>query len=126
MKEWVFGGECETPIHRRCTATPAACAGQHGCGRSNIIVSIPRGQTGENSGAHRRLALLDGKHFIQAAIPQPVDLLNLDLHRNALFHGFNVAYHADDFTAGVERIQRIERGIQRFAVQGAKTFIKEQ
>ena len=66
------------------------------------------------------------KHLIQPAIPQPVNLLHLDLHRNALFHRLNVADHADGFAGGVQRVERIQRGIQRFAVQRAESFVEEQ
>ena len=37
-----------------------------------------------------------------------------------------MADHADDFAAGVERIQRVQRGIERFAVERTEAFIEEQ
>lgn len=37
-----------------------------------------------------------------------------------------MANHTDGFATGVQGIQRIKGGIQRFAIQRAKTFIKEQ
>ena len=37
-----------------------------------------------------------------------------------------MADHADGFPGGVQRIKRIQRGIQRFAVERAKPFIQEQ
>ena len=63
---------------------------------------------------------------VQPAIPQPVDLLHLDLHRNTLFHRLNVADHADGFPGGVQRVERVQRGVQRFAVERAESLIQEQ
>ena len=37
-----------------------------------------------------------------------------------------MADHANGFTASVERIQRVQSGIQRFAVQRAEAFVEEQ
>jgi hypothetical protein len=69
---------------------------------------------------------IHGKFFIQPAVPQPVNLLHFDLHRNTLFHRLNVADHADGFPGGVQRVERIQRGIQRFTVERAEPFIQEQ
>jgi predicted NBD/HSP70 family sugar kinase len=41
VKQWVFGGECETPIRKACTATPAGCAARPGCGRSRDLNRFP-------------------------------------------------------------------------------------
>ena len=70
--------------------------------------------------------LFDGESFIETAIAQPVDFFNFNLHRNALFHRLNVADDADNLAAGVERVQRIQRGIQGFAVQRAEALIEKQ
>ena len=70
--------------------------------------------------------LFDGESFIETAIAQPVDFFNFNLHRNALFHRLNVADDADNLAAGVERVQRIQRGIQGFAVQSAEALIEKQ
>lgn len=66
------------------------------------------------------------KYLIQLAIPQPVNLLHFDLHRNTLFHRLYVADHADGFPGGVQRVERIQRRIQRLTVERAEPFIQEQ
>mgnify|MGYP006973666730 CR=1 FL=1 len=57
--------------------------------------------------------LLHRKHFVEFAVAQTVDFFHLDLHRNAFFHCFDVADHANGFTGSVERIKRVQGGIQR-------------
>ena len=37
-----------------------------------------------------------------------------------------MAYHADGFPGGIQRVERIQRGVQRLAVERAETFIQEQ
>ena len=37
-----------------------------------------------------------------------------------------MADHADGFSGGVQRVERIQRGIQRFAVERPEPFIEEQ
>lgn len=68
--------------------------------------------------------LLHRKLPVQPAISQPVDLLHFDLHRNTLFHCLYVADHANVFPGGVQRVERIQRGVQRFAVERAESFIQ--
>ena len=86
--------------------------------------SLPAGRDlqGRSGGGE----LLNGESFIEAAIAQPVDFFNFNLHRDALFHRFDVADDADNFAAGVKRVQRVQRGIQGFAVQRAETLVEKQ
>lgn len=98
--------------------TPAACAVRRGCGRRN------NAERPALSGLS--YLLFYGKHPVEFAVAQSVDFLHLDLHRNPFFHRFYMTNHANGFSAGVERIQRIKGGIQRFTVERAEAFIKEQ
>ncbi|ESC40289.1 hypothetical protein SEENP078_16945, partial [Salmonella enterica subsp. enterica serovar Newport str. RI_10P078] len=70
-------------------------------------------------------ALLHGKRFVQFAITKPIDFFHFYLHRDTFFHGFHVANHTDGLPAGIQRVERIQRGVQRFAIKRAEAFVQE-
>lgn len=72
------------------------------------------------------LALLHSKRFVQFAITKPIDFFHFYLHRDTFFHGFHVANHTDGLPAGIQRVERIQRGVQRFAIKRAEAFVEEQ
>src|SRR5471032_2367566 len=56
----------------------------------------------------------------------PHTFCDSDLQRNALFERFHVTDHANHFAACVQRIECVERNLQRLTVERAETFIEEQ
>lgn len=73
------------------------------------------------------LALLHGKRFVQFAITKPIDFFfHFYLHGDTFFHGFHVANHTDGLPAGIQRVERIQRGVQRFAIKRAEAFVQNK
>ncbi len=132
VKQWVFGGECETPIRKAMHGDSSGVRGAAGCGRSRGPEPLPRTRAlsrGRGLGCGDIAIIqtsLHRKRFVQPAIAQAVNLLHFDLHRNAVFHRLHVADHPDNLTAGVKGIQGVQGRVQRFAVEGAEAFIKKQ
>lgn len=72
------------------------------------------------------LALLHSKRFVQFAITKSIDFFHFYLHGDTFFHGFHMANHTDGLPAGIQRVERIQRGVQRFAIKRAEAFVEEQ
>ncbi len=107
VKQWVFGGECETPIRK---AMHGDSSGVRGAARLWPLRG-PEPLPAPNPLPRERVDIaiiqtsLHRKRFVQPAIAQAVNLLHFDLHRNAVFHRLHVADHPDNLTAGVKGIR---------------------
>src|SRR5471030_3273133 len=81
--------------------------------RRNSWSTAPNSRSSSAHNFHRREA-------------DPHAFRDSDLQRNALFERFHMTDHANHFAARVQRIERVERNLQRLAVERAETFIEEQ
>src|SRR5690606_29415889 len=73
-----------------------------------------------------RRSFFHRKTGIEAAVTKADALVYAQLHRNALLHRLDMTDHADGLAAGIKVVQRIQRHLQRLAIQRAEALVEKQ